>query len=426
VSETLTDLRIRKLPPDPTKRVEIWDARVPAFGIRVSPNGNKSFVLLYRHRGRPRRMTIGRYPVVSLSEARNRAIEALGQVARGADPREQKARKDNGTRFDDTVDMFVRTYCRQHNRESTRRETERLLKARFVSRWAARDIREVSKSDVLKIIDEALKDGVPSAANHALATIRLFFNWCSDRGLVDVNPCDRLKAPAKKIARDRVLDDLELGKVWSAAASIGYPFGTITQLLVLTAQRRNEVTSMRWADLDLEAAAWSIPAALTKNGVTHVVPLVPEVLQILKSVPRVDNHLLFPARSSEGRAFSAFSKSKERLTSLSTVTEFTLHDLRRTVATRMASLGIAPHVIERLLNHVTGTLGGVAGVYNRFKYREEVRAALVLWAAHVRQVVGPGICADSTIPTSSAVDGDAQTVVSTTLSVGPPDARQTP
>ena len=426
MSETLTDLKIRKLAPDPTKRVEIWDARVPAFGIRVSPKGNKSFVLLYRHRGRPRRMTIGRYPVVSLSEARNRAMEALGEVARGADPQVQKALKHNGTRFDDTVDMFVRTYCRQHNRESTRRETERLLKARFVSRWAARDIREISKSDVLKIIDETLQDGAPSAANHALATIRLFFNWCSDRGLVDVNPCDRLKAPAKKVARDRVLDDLELGKVWNAAASIGYPFGTITQLLLLTAQRRNEVASMRWKDIDFGAAAWAIPAELTKNGVTHVVPLVPEALQILTCVPRVHNELLFPARGGEGRAFSGFSKSKERLASLSTVAEFTLHDLRRTVATRMASLGVAPHVVERLLNHVTGTLGGVAGVYNRFKYREEVKAALVLWTGHMRQLVGPDYCAGCTTAISSVLDVAAQTVADATSSVGSLNARQSP
>ena len=413
MSETLTDLKIRKLRSEPNRRVEIWDARVPAFGIRVSPSGNRSFVLLYRHKGRSRRMTIGRYPVVSLYEARNRAIEALGQVARGVDPQVQKAVEKKGTRFDETVEMFVRTYCTQHNRKSTRRETERLLRTRFVGRWAARDVREIGKVDVLKIIDAILQDGAPSAANHALATIRVFFNWCSDRGLVDVNPCDRLKAPAKKVARDRVLDDVEIAKIWEAACSIGYPFGTIAQLLLLTAQRRNEVTSMRWKDLDFEAAIWSIPAELTKNGVIHAVPLVPEVTQILKRVPLVDNDLLFPSRSGEGRAFSGFSKAKERLTMLSGVAEFTLHDLRRTVATRLASFGVAPHVIERLLNHVSGTLGGVAGVYNRFKYRDEVRAALVLWTGHLRQLVGSDFwsCATRTLSVHD-VDGHAATAES--------------
>jgi integrase len=385
MAQALTDLKIRKL-NQPHKRVEIWDYRVPAFGLRVSPTGNKSFVLLYRHKGRPRRLTLGKYPIVSLAEARNRAIAALGEVARGIDPRVKKATANHIMRFDDTVDMFVRTYCSQHNRASTRRETERLLRARFASRWAARDLREIGKADIVKIVDETLQMGAPSAANHALATIRLFFNWCFDRGLVDNNPCDRLKAPAKKIARDRVLDDVEIARVWHAASSIGYPFGTISQLLLLTAQRRNEVTSMRWKDLDFEAALWSIPAGLTKNGATHVVPLVPEVLAILRRVPRIDNDLLFPSRVGEGRAFSGFSKGKERLATLSDVAEFTLHDLRRTAATRLASLGVAPHVVERLLNHVTGTLGGVAGVYNRFKYRDEVRAALEMWTAHIGQL----------------------------------------
>jgi integrase len=407
MSQTLTDLKIRKLMPEANGRVEIWDGRVPAFGIRVAPTGSKSFVLLYRHKGRPRRMTIGRYPVVSLAEARRRAIQALGEVAWGVDPQTQKTFKTHGTRFDETVDMFVRTYCSQHNRKSTQRETERLLKARFVSRWGARDLREIGKADVLKIIDATLQDGAPSAANHALATVRLFFNWCCDRGLVEINPCDRLKAPAKKVARDRVLSDGELAKIWAAACTIGYPFGTIAQLLLLTAQRRNEVTSMRWTDLDFEAALWSIPATLTKNGAPHVVPLVPEVLHILKRVPRIDSDMLFPSRAGEGRSFSGFSKAKERLAALSAVDEFTLHDLRRTVATRLASLGAAPHVIERLLNHVTGILGGVAGVYNRFKYHDEVRAALVQWTSHMRQLAGPGFCGGDATQTVSLPDTGA-------------------
>ena len=127
MAQTLTDLKIRKLKPEPHKRVEIWDGRVPAFGLRVSPTGNKSFVLLYRHKGRSRRLTLGKYPIVSLAEARNRAVAALGEVARGVDPQVNKAATSHTMRFDDTVDIFVRTYCSQHNRASTRRETERLL-----------------------------------------------------------------------------------------------------------------------------------------------------------------------------------------------------------------------------------------------------------------------------------------------------------
>ena len=149
-----------------------------------------------------------------------------------------------------------------------------------MARWASRDIAEISKADVIDVIDEAVQSGKGGAANHALAAIRLFFNWCVDRGLLETNPCLRLRMPARKISRDRVLDDEELAAIWHAAVEIGYPFGTITQLLTLTGQRRNEVATMRWADLDLEAALWTIPAEVSKNGQLHAVPLVPAVIDI--------------------------------------------------------------------------------------------------------------------------------------------------
>src|SRR5262249_50279499 len=162
--------------------------------------------------------------------------------------------------------------------------------------------------------------------------------------------------------------------------SLGYPFGTIVQLLLLTAQRRNEVASMHWSDLNFAVMEWTIPAQRTKNGVAHVVPLAPEALEILRCVPRIDDELVFPSRGGTGRGFCGFSKPMDRLRRIANVEEFTLHDLRRTVATRLSSLRVAPHVVERLLNHVTGILGGVAGVYNRFRYLDEMRAALSLWA----------------------------------------------
>jgi integrase len=385
---SLTDLRIRKLTPAGAERVEAWDGRLPGFGIRVSVHGTKSFVLLYRHDGRCRRMTLGRYPFLSLADARRKAHLALAEVARGGDPQAPRRAKRPSNRFDATVELFVRTYCQQHNRQSTRRETARLLRTRFVSRWGARDVCDITKADVLKIVDEAVAAGVPSAANHALATVRVFFNWCADRGLIAESPCARLKMPARARSRDRVLDDNELAAIWRAACAMGYPFGTITQVLLLTAQRRNEVVQMRWTDLDFDACVWSIPANVAKNGNAHVVPLVPEMMEILRCTPRFDNEMLFPSRTAEGRVFSGFSKGKERLDALAQVRAFTLHDLRRTAATRMAGRGIAPHIVERVLNHVTGVLGGVAGVYNRFKYRDEVRDALTVWTGCVRHAVG--------------------------------------
>jgi len=396
----LTDFQLRHLIAAGKQRVEVWDERIPGFGLRVSPGGNKTFVLVYRHRGRACRKTLGRYPTLPLAEARRMARAALGDLARGIDPRGPERRKTN--RFDVTVDQFVRTYCLQHNRQSTRRETERILKVRFVSRWASRDVSDISKADIIEVIDQAVQDGKGGAANHALAAIRLFFNWCVDRGMLETNPCLRLKMPAKKISRDRVLDDQELSAIWHAAVEIGYPFGTITQLLMLTGQRRNEVATMRWEDLDQQGSLWTIPAEASKNGQLHAVPLVPGIIDIVARIPHLDQTLLFPSRRA-GRPFSAFSKGKRQLAYLSKVESFTLHDLRRTVATRLAGFAVEPHIIERLLNHTTGVLGGVAGVYNRFKYREEVRQALALWVAHVQQLSG-----QASLTNESARDSPSQ------------------
>ena len=169
--EPLTDLTLRKVLPRGSSRREIWDTKVPGFGVRVSPSRSKSFVLVYRHKGRPRRMTLGKYPIMGLAKARDWAIQALRDAKDGVDPQTEKIIAQTGTRFDETVDLFVSTYCTQNNRDSTRREKERLLKSRFVRRWGARDLREITKADVNSVLDATIAEGLPSAANHALADI---------------------------------------------------------------------------------------------------------------------------------------------------------------------------------------------------------------------------------------------------------------
>jgi integrase len=379
----LTDLAIRKM-PNPDRRTEIWDAKIPGFGLRVAPTGLKVFMLVYRHQGKSRRLALGRYPFVSLAEARNKAIAALKDLASGIDPAgdpeaeaAEAARLESYT-FAKAVDAFVRLHCQRYNRAVTARDTERILNNRFVSRWAKRDIREITRTDILKVLDDTVEHGLPSAANHALSAIRKFFNWCVERGMLEASPCQGVKKPANNLSRERVLDADELAAVWKGAQLVGYPFGPIVKLLILTAQRRNEVAHMQWSQIDLEAGLWSLPSELTKNGRPHLVPLAPEALSLLKTLPRFTSDYVFPARG-EHPAFAHFSRGKLKLDALAGVDDWTLHDLRRTAATHMAQLGVAPHVIERLLNHISGTFGGVAGVYNRFQYLDEMRAGLKAW-----------------------------------------------
>jgi len=213
--QPLTDLFLRKLKSG-EDRIEVWDAKLPGFGVRVSPAGTKSFVLLYRFRGTPRRLTLGRYPVLGLGEARDLAKEVLHQVARRVDPKQEKEEVAATHVFEDVVEEFIRVHCERHNRERTRKETARLLRADFVSRWKRRDVRDIARKDVLEVLDAIVERGSPIGANHALAAIRKCFNWCVERGVIENNPCSAIKKPAKSETRDRVLSDEELRSIWRA------------------------------------------------------------------------------------------------------------------------------------------------------------------------------------------------------------------
>jgi len=274
-------------------------------------------------------------------------------------------------------------HCTQRNRERTRKETARILQHDFVSQWKRRDVRDIGRKDVLDVLDAVVERGSPSGANHALAAIRKCFNWCVERGVIESSPCSGIKKPAMAEARERVLSDDELRSIWQATDAIGYPFGVLVQLLLLTAQRRNEVVGMRWQDIDLNSAIWTIPGELAKNGKSHLVPLSVRALSCLASVPRMHESFIFPARGNDTTTFSGFSKLKAKTDQLSRVQAWTLHDLRRSAATHMGRLGVAPHVVERILNHMSGSFRGVAGVYNRFQYLPEMREGLERWARHL-------------------------------------------
>ena len=384
--ESLTDLKLRKVKPNAGKRLDIWDTRIPGFGVRISPAGTKTFVLMYRIHNRKRRVSIGRYPEIGLADARRIALEMRAQIARQEDPQTKGNSNTTSFHFNKAVESFVAIHCVRHNRENTRLETERLLKRNFVTKWHNSDIRKITRADVLIILDDIINEGKPSAANHALAAIRKFFNWCVERGLIEQSPCVAIRRPAKQVSRDRVLGNDELSKIWHGGAQLGYPFGRIVQLLILTGQRRGEVSGMRWQDIDFENQIWSIPAEMNKSNRPHTVPLTEMTIEILNEIPRLSDQFVFPARGLSSTTFSGFSKSKRQLDQLMTIDDWRLHDLRRTLATNLARLSVPPHVVERILNHSTGILGGVAGIYNRFEYLDEMRLALNQWATDLERI----------------------------------------
>ena len=207
--DALTDLSIKGLKPRGNTIYDTFDSKVPGFAIRVFPSGSKSFVLLYRVQGRLRRLTLGRYPVLTLAEAPKLAHRALNGVAHGADPQQKKSEeRRGGIDFDQTVDTFIATHCARFNRATTAAETARVLRTQFVKRWDKRDIREIKRADIVAVLDRIVAQGSPSAANHALSAIRKFFNWAVERGMIEISPCVAVKKPTPQRSRDRVLSRL--------------------------------------------------------------------------------------------------------------------------------------------------------------------------------------------------------------------------
>lgn len=380
----LTDLKIKNLPLTATQ-YEIFDSNLPNFGIRVSPGGARAFVFYYRIGRQKKRLTLGRYPHLKLKDARELAREAQKRVTAGEDPQAEKLRDRNehdSTLFSCVVDRYIDIHAKVFTRSS--HEKRRVLNSDFVSRWGKLSLLAIDKKMILRRLDEIRRNQGPSAANHAYAAIRAFFNWCVEYDYVSDTPCKSMKRPAPVKSRDRVLTDQEVHAVWLATEKMGYPFGPYVRLLILTGQRRNEVAKLRWSDLDFDENVWSQRENKSKRP--HVVPLAPVAVGILKNLPGLSDELVFPARGSS-RSISGFSKWKKKLDQLSGVSNWTLHDLRRTCATKLAELGVEPHVTEFVLNHSSQVLKGVASVYNRHAYIDEKRKALELWSGFISNAV---------------------------------------
>jgi integrase len=370
----------------PTKdRREIPDGYLRGLYFIVQPSGAKSWAVRYRHDGRPRKYTIGSYPAFDLKAAREAGSKALRDAAEGRDPASLE-KKRTADSVDAAVEQFIERHVKRNYRPKPMKEAERLLRLHAVKPWGSRKITEIKRTDVRRVLEGIVADGAPIAANRVHSIVRKFFNWCLEQEIIEVSPCAGLKPPAgKEGSRDRVLSDDELRRAWQAAAKLGPPFGAMVQLLILTGQRRGEVAGMRWAELGFENRLWTLPRERVKNDRRHEVPLSPQAMAVLEGLPRISDRFVFSLNAES--PVNGFGKNKGRLDDLSGVADWVLHDLRRTVARGMARLGISLSVIEKVLNHVSGSFAGIVGVYQRHEFAEEKRAALEKWAEHVERLV---------------------------------------
>jgi integrase len=392
----LTDITIKKLPV-PTKRREVPDGgRVTGLYLIVQPSGAKSWALRYRTAGATRKLTIGPYPAIDLAGARRKAQEALGEIAGGKDPATSKKAAREAAKAErdadvDRVEKVVELYVERYAKAKIKRwrEVERVLATEVAERWKGRRLSQITRPMVHDMLDAIVDRNAPIKANRVFDQFRSLCKWAIERGIIDRSPCEGMRAPSPENKRDRVLDDAEIKLVWQAFETVGWPFGKIGALLLLTGGREREVAGMEWKEIDLASRTWKLPATRAKNGREHVIPLSEAAIEIIASLPRLESRKF--VFSTTGRTpVSGFSNAKKYVDAAmaESIPHWTFHDLRRTVATNLQKLGVRLEVTEAVLNHVSGSRAGIVGIYQRHDWAAEKREALDKWAARLAQIVG--------------------------------------
>lgn len=376
-----------KEPPPGKTDVIHFDDDLPGFGLRLRAGGRRTWVAQYRAEGQTRRVTIGSAAVMTVGEARKAARIVLARAMTGDDPQGERRRKREAARV--TLRSVIGEYLAARDgklRPRSEFEVRRYLTGSYFRALHAVPVEEIKRQHVAQQVMRIERESGSPTATAARSALSAMFVWGMKTGMVERNPLIGAYAPGSAPARDRVLGDSELAAIWRACRDDD--FGRIVRLLILTACRRQEVGGMAWSELDPGRGLWTIPGARTKNHRPHALPLPAIAWAIIDHVPhRMERDCLFGDRSERGFAGWHFAKRAFDKRLGETVKPWGLHDVRRTAATGMANLGVAPHVIEAALNHAGGHKRGVAGIYNRSTYEREVRATLALWADHVRATV---------------------------------------
>jgi integrase len=383
--------------PDTRELMEkefVWDTQLSGFAKRTR-NGKQTWIVQYRVGTQQRRMKIGDVAKVTQAQAREAARKMLAEVTLGKDPQgdKRKGREDAAH----TLRSVAREYLMARKsglRGSSYREHARYLgvdpygdgktRRNLTRYWAAlhsRPVNAITRKDVAAQVTTFNRNSGTTAARRARSVLSATYAWAVGEGIADGNPVIGTNTPGQSAPRDRVLSDAELAAVWKAAPDTEY--GTIVRLLILTGARRQEIGGLRESEIDREGRAVHIPKERVKNGCALDIPLSDLAWSLLPP-PSEYEHLF-------GRdgPFIGWSRAKERLDAAlgGSVAKFRLHDIRRSVATRLGDLAVTPHIVEAVLNHQGGHKAGVAGIYNRATYAKEVRAALLMWSDHVQSLV---------------------------------------
>jgi integrase len=414
----LTQAAVEKLKPPAEKAVTYWDNQCPGFGLRITSRNRRTWLAMYRVQGKAVMETLGTMAETpSVANARDRARASMTRAREGRNPVDERREEERqaaeaavqeaakAVTFGEVAERFFHEHVERGSALKYAREVRRILSHDVLPRWKEKPVREIGRHDVNDLLDAkaasrerrrtGTRDGAAVQANRTLTRLRTLFRWAADMDLVDADPTVGVRQRVKEKARDRALDDSEIRLFWSGAGKLGWPFGPLFKLLLLTAQRRDEIGGMRWSEIDLDKQTWTIPRERAKSDRAHVVHLSAPAIEIIAALPRT-GELVFSATGTT--SVSGYSRAKVRIDKLMTaasgdpeaeIAPWILHDLRRTATTGMAGLGIAPHVVDKILNHSAGTIRGVAAVYNRHAYLPERKAALEAWGRRLMTLVRP-------------------------------------
>ena len=396
-TQALTDAIVAQAEPPPSGRLELWDAELPGFGLRVTPAGQRSWQVMYRIEGRKRRLTLGSFPALPLKLARDAARATLKEVAKGKDPAAQRASLRSG---DLTFARFAEAYLERYAKREKRtwRADAGMIERDLLPAWGHRAVDDIRRRDVIALVEAVCARGHPYAANRRLALLRKMFAWGVEADMVPATPVVGVAPPGREVRRQRVLEEAEVVALWGAWDRMAWPFGPLFKLSLLTAQRRNQVASLRLTDISLAQQIWTVPEASGAPGAGHEIPLSTLALEIATSVPRAATGYVFPARGRPDRPASGFSRAAQRASRLSGVADWRTEDLRRTAAAGMVALGTPAPVVRNILDRAArSTVGGVEIGDDRSAF-EDMRAALEAWGERVRELTAETATAVPTEP----------------------------
>lgn len=374
-------------------RAEYMDETLPGFGLRVTPNGKKTWFVFYRINGRKRRVTLGQFPNVSLADAREAAKIKFGDIAKGVDPATIRDQIKNDYTVSELVDKFIQSISLK---VQTCKDIDRRLQNHLVKKYGNRKVKTLRKPDILELIDAVVALKYKSEPNRLLKDMRQMFNWAIDREIVQFNPCINIKPPLKEYAKDRVLTPKEIFELWEAFNDEKNEqwFGTkkdknkiigILKLMLVLGQRGEIVKAMEWAEIDFTNEVWVIPKEKMKMNNPQRVFLPEMALQILREL-KISNgkgKYVFSSPYSEDAHITCIQKAVERLRAAAKF-KFSAHDLRRTVASHMSSMGVPRVVVKKILGHIDRD---VIAAYDLYSYDYEKRKAWELWAKRLEQII---------------------------------------